>query len=339
MPASSPPSPESRRERPSAVEPAAVTIASGGRPLTSLRIGTRASALATAQSGQIARRLGEHELVTVSSEGDRDQQTALDQLGGTGVFVSNLREALLRGEVDVIVHSFKDLPTAPADGIRIAAVPRRADARDAVVTLDGTPLAGLPAGARIGTGSPRRRAQLLAARPDLEVVAIRGNIDTRLGRLADSDPERHLDAVVLAAAGLVRLGREERTELLELSDWPTAPAQGALAVEIREDAPADVAKRVTAIDHRATRLAAFAERGVLARLEAGCAAPVAASAALEDGLLFLTATVYALDGSDRITASHAAYPEDSQDPAAELATRVAEELLAHGAADLAPLGA
>ena len=309
--------------------------------MSALRIGTRASALATAQSGQVARRLGEHELVTISSEGDRDQKTSLEQLGGTGVFVSNLREALLRGEVDVVVHSFKDLPTAPAPGIRLAAVPKRADARDVLVAREGARLADLAAGARVGTGSPRRRAQLLAARPDLDVVAIRGNVDTRLGRLTAEEPERRLDAVVLAAAGLDRLDRGElaSAELLSLSDWPTAPAQGALAIEIREDAAGDVLKRVAAIDHRPTRLAAFAERGVLARLEAGCAAPIAATAMLEDGLLFLTATVYALDGSAKLTASHAAYPEDSKDPAAELAERVADELLADGAADLAPLGA
>lgn len=302
--------------------------------MTALRIGTRASALATAQTSQVAARLGAHELVTISSEGDRDQSTALAALGGSGVFVSNLREALLAGEVDVIVHSFKDLPTAPAEGIRLAAVPKRADARDVVVTLDGTPLAKLPAGARVGTGSPRRRAQVLGARPDLEVVGIRGNVDTRIGRLADADPARQLAAVILAAAGLERLGREDRVEHLGLGDWPTAPAQGALAIEVRADASAEILKRVTALDHRVSRLAAFAERGVLARLEAGCSAPVAASALLEDGLLFLTATVYALDGSAKLTASHAGYPEDSKDPAAELADRVAEELLAAGAKEL-----
>jgi len=305
-----------------------------------LKIGTRASALATAQSGQVGRRLGEHELVTISSEGDRDQRTSLEQLGGTGVFVSNLREALLRGEVDVVVHSFKDLPTVPPEGIRLAAVPKRADPRDALVTRGGTLLVDLPSAAKIGTGSPRRRAQLLAARPDLDVVPIRGNVDTRLARLTSDDPERRLDGVILAAAGLDRLDRGElaQAELLDLTDWPTAPAQGALAIEIRADAPPDVARRATALDHRPTRLAASAERGVLARLEAGCAAPVAASALLDDGLLFLTATVYALDGSAKITASHAAYPEDSEDPAGELAERVAEELLSGGAADLAPLG-
>jgi len=305
--------------------------------MTALRVGTRASELATAQAGQIAARLGEHKLVGISSEGDRDQTTALAALGGAGVFVSNLREALLRGEVDVVVHSFKDLPTAPAEGIELAAVPKRADARDAFCSVGGVRLAQLPAGARVGTGSPRRRAQLLALRPELDVVAIRGNVDTRLGRLTTDDEERRLDGVVLAAAGLDRLGRTGAvSELFELSGWPTAPAQGALALEIRADAPAEVRRRVAGVDHRATRLAAEAERAVLARLEAGCSAPVAATAILEDGLLFLTASVYALDGTDSITASHAAYPEDSRDPADELGGRVAAELLQRGAADLVP---
>ncbi|MBO9577831.1 MAG: hydroxymethylbilane synthase [Microbacteriaceae bacterium] len=306
--------------------------------MSRLRIGTRASALATAQTAQIAARLGDHEIVTISSEGDRDQATALASLGGAGVFVSNLRDALLAGDVDVVVHSYKDLPTATAEGIELVAVPKRADARDAFCST-GPRLADLAPGARVGTGSPRRRAQLLAARPDLDVVAIRGNVDTRLGRLTSDDPERRLDGVVLAAAGLDRLGRTgEVRELLELASWPTAPAQGALALEIRRDASADVRRRAAKLDHRPTRLAAAAERGVLARLEAGCAAPVAATALLEDGLLFLTATVYALDGSDSITASHAAYPEDSADPAGELAGRVAQELLDLGAAELAPVG-
>jgi len=307
--------------------------------VTALRIGTRASALATAQTSQIAARLGDHELVTISSEGDRDRTSPLETLGGSGVFVSNLREALRAGEVDVVVHSCKDLPAAPAEGIELAAVPRRADARDAFCSAGGVRLAALPAGARIGTGSPRRRAQLLAARPDVEVVPVRGNVDTRLGRLTEADPGRRLDGVVLAAAGLDRLGRTaEIAELLDLGDWPTAPAQGALAIEIRADAPAEVRRRVAGVDHRPTRLAVAAERGVLARLEAGCAAPIAAHAMLEDGLLFLTATVYALDGSARLTASHAAYPEDYADPADELAARAADELLALGAAGLAPIG-
>lgn len=298
-----------------------------------LRLGTRGSALALAQAGAVASRLGA-ELVVIESEGDRSSAPLAD-LGGAGVFAAALREALLAGEVDAVVHSYKDLPTAPMPGLVVAAVPKRADARDVLCASGGRELDGLPAGARVGTGSPRRRAQLLRRRPDLDVVDIRGNIDTRLGRLDADEPGRHLDAVVLAAAGLERLGRSDAvTEWLSLTSWPSAPAQGALAVETRAGGAAAVAK----LEHRQSRLTAEAERGVLARLEAGCAAPLGASALFEDGLLLLSARVYSVDGSEQLTASHALYPEDTRDPAGDLAARVADELLAAGAADLAPLG-
>lgn len=304
-----------------------------------MKLGTRGSALALAQSSAIAEKLGA-EVVVIESEGDRSTES-LALMGGTGVFVTALRTALLNHEVDVIVHSFKDLPTAPAEGLAIAAVPPRADARDALCARSGSEdprgftLDTLPEGAKVGTGSPRRRAQLAARRPDLEVVDIRGNVDTRLARVGSDDPERALDAVVLAVAGLDRLGRADAiTQHLELAWWPTAPAQGALAVETRAGEKSIAAK----LDHRPSRLAAEAERGVLARLEAGCSAPIAATAFLEDGMMFLTARVYALDGSAQLTASHALYAADSKDPAAELAARVATELLDGGAATLAPLG-
>lgn len=298
-----------------------------------MKLGTRGSALALAQSRAIAEKLGA-EVVVIESEGDRSTES-LALMGGTGVFVTTLRAALLNNEVDVVIHSFKDLPTAPAEGLAIAAVPARADARDALCARDGFTLDTLPEGAKVGTGSPRRRAQLAARRPDLEVVDIRGNVDTRLSRVGSDDAERALDAVVLAAAGLARLGRADAiTQHLELAWWPTAPAQGALAVETRAGETSIAAK----LDHRPSHVAAEAERGVLARLEAGCSAPIAATAFLEDGMMFLTARVYALDGSAQLTASHALYPADSKDPAGELSTRVATELLDNGAADLAPLG-
>jgi hydroxymethylbilane synthase len=298
-----------------------------------VRLGTRGSALALAQSRAIAEKLGA-EVVVIESEGDRST-VSLALMGGTGVFVAALRTALLNDEVDVVVHSFKDLPTAPADGLAVAAVPARADARDALSARDGFTLDTLPEGAKVGTGSPRRRAQLLARRADLDVVDIRGNVDTRLARVGSDDPERALDAVVLAAAGLDRLGRADAiTQHLELAWWPTAPAQGALAVETRAGETGVAAK----LDHRPSRLAAEAERGVLARLEAGCSAPVAATAFLEDGMMFLSGRVYALDGSAQLTASHALYVADSKDPVGELAARVADELLDAGAATLAPLG-
>jgi hydroxymethylbilane synthase len=281
----------------------------------------------------IADRLGA-ELVTITSEGDRST-ASLSSLGGTGVFATALREALLAGEVDALVHSFKDLPTVPAQGLSIAAVPVRADARDALCARDDLTLDLLPERARVGTGSPRRRAQLLARRPDLQVVDIRGNVDTRLGRIADGAADR-LDAVVLAAAGLGRIGRADAaTELLDLNRWPTAPAQGALAVETRSGDERLASK----LDHRPTRIAAEAERTVLARLEAGCSAPIGAHAFIEDGLLFLTATVYRADGGEKLTSSHALYEADSRTPAAEVAELVADDLLRAGAATFTTLDA
>ena len=309
-----------------------------------LRLGTRGSALALAQARPVADKLGA-ELVVIESEGDRSTAPLAD-LGGTGVFATALRDALRRGDVEVVVHSYKDLPTEPAAGLVVAAVPKRADARDALCARDGLTLDGLPSGARVGTGSPRRRAQLLARRPDLDVVEIRGNVDTRLARVGGASgldgldhpeptTEGDLDAVVLAAAGLDRLGRLDAvTEFLAIDDWPTAPAQGALAIEVRAGDESRVAK----LNHNPTRLAAEAERGVLARLEAGCSAPIGAHAELDDGLLFLSARVYSLDGSAQLTSSHALYPEDALHPSDELATRVSDELLAAGAAALAPLG-
>ncbi|MGN6327041.1 hydroxymethylbilane synthase [Pseudolysinimonas sp.] len=310
---------------------------SSDRPL---RIGTRGSALALAQAGPVAERLGA-ELVVIESGGDRDRSTPLAALGGSGVFVTALREALAAGEVDALIHSYKDLPTAPADGLTIAAVPARGDARDVVAARDGLTLAELPEGARVGTGSPRRRAQLLARRGDLDVVDIRGNVDTRLGRVGGEDAgiesDRRLDAVVLAAAGVERLGRGDVvTETLSLAGWPTAPAQGALAIEART---AETPSALRRVEHQPSRLAAEAERAVLRRLEAGCAAPLGVHALLEDGLLFVSARVYALDGGSSLTSSHAMYAADVRDPSEELAARVADELLELGAAELAPLGA
>lgn len=304
-----------------------------------MKIGTRGSALAMAQSGQVAAQLSkalgdEVELVAISTEGDHSK-ASLSSLGGTGVFASALREALLAGECDAVVHSLKDLPTADYPGLTIGAIPRRADARDALV---GFGLDALDLGAKVGTGSPRRAAQLKMFRPDLEVVDIRGNVDTRLGRVGTD-----LDAVVLAVAGLGRLGRLDAvTEFLELGKWPTAPGQGALAIEVREGSK-NLTAALHSVDHASTRLAVLAERAVLARLEAGCAAPIGATAVLDDQLLFLSATVYAVDGSRSLTSSHALVVEGSAAERAalphELGGRVAEELLRLGAAELAPLGA
>lgn len=301
-----------------------------------LRLATRGSALAWTQSGTVAdalRALGhEVELVKVTTHGDVTT-TPLASLGGAGVFVGAVRAAVLAGEADLAVHSFKDLPTAPAEGLVLGAVPAREDPADALCARDGLDLAGLPSGARVGTGSPRRAAQVLALRPDLEVVAIRGNVETRLRRASDD-----LDAVLLAAAGLRRLGLASAiTERLDPQEFLPAPAQGALAVECRADAPKELRQALARLDDPPTRWAALAERAVLARLEAGCAAPVAAHATVSGGELRLTARVVAVDGSRQVQTSDAAAPTESG--AVALGLRVAEQLLALGAADLVDLAA
>lgn len=307
-----------------------------------LRIGTRGSTLALAQTGTVAARISKSskvpvEIVSITTAGDTSRES-LANLGGTGVFASALREALLSGECDLVVHSLKDLPTAPVPGLSIGAIPRRADARDVLVAGGGKTLATLTEGARVGTGSPRRAAQLRAARSDLDILDIRGNIDTRMGRVADGD----LDAVVLAAAGLSRIDRLDAvSEFFELSSWPTAPGQGALAVEVRESVSGELARVLKTIDHAMSRLTAMAERKVLARLEAGCAAPVGATAVIDAELLLLTATVLSPDGSRSLTSSHGGVLEGSAAERArladELGERVADELLELGAAELAPL--
>lgn len=288
-----------------------------------LRLGTPGSAVARAQAEAVAKRLGA-ELVVVDTARDAADADIAEAL----------RAALRAGEVDAVVHAYARLPLLPADGLTIAAVPKRSDARDVVCGAGGHDLDTLPAAARVGADSPRRRAQLLRRRPDLEVVDLHGDVEARLARVGADDPEHRLDAAVLSAAGLERLGRPDAiTEWLSLTSWPTTPAQGALAIETRTGD----ARSVSKLEHKPSRLTADAERGVLARLGAA-SAPLGASALLEDGLLFLSARVYALDGSEHVTSSHALYPEDSRDPAGELAARVADELLEAGAADLAPLG-
>jgi hydroxymethylbilane synthase len=295
-----------------------------------LRIGTRASALARTQTGHVAEQLhAPIEIVHVVTEGDRSS-AALTQIGGTGVFVSALRTALLAGEIDIAVHSFKDLPTAPADGIVIGAVPPREDPRDALVARDGLTLGALPPGSRVGTGSPRRAAQLRALGLGLDVQAVRGNVDTRLGKVASGE----FDAVVLALAGLRRLGRQDEvTEILDPIQVLPAPAQGALAVECREGDD-DVRALLAALDHAESRAAVAAERGLLMALEAGCLAPVAALAEIvEDDdaeasfQVFLRGSVTAVDGSDAVRLSATGPVTDAEG----VGRRLAAELLADGA--------
>ena len=302
--------------------------------MTALRLGTRASLLARTQSGHVADAvrsgLGrEVELVDVSNEGDVND-APLATMGGTGVFVSALRSALLRGDVDLAVHSLKDLPTAGEPGIALAAIPAREDARDAVVARDGLTLGELPVGSRVGTGSPRRVAQLAALGLGLELVPVRGNVDTRLRKVADGE----LDAVILARAGLARLGRvDEITESLDPLQMLPAPGQGALAIECRAD-DVELVAALAALDDPATRASVEAERAVLATLEAGCSAPVGALAEVVEGddgpELWIRAIALSEDGALSVRMSASGPIGD----AAGVGTRLAEEMLVDGAADL-----
>jgi hydroxymethylbilane synthase len=300
-----------------------------------LRLATRGSQLAWGQSDQVAdqlRALGhEVELVKITTHGDVST-APLTSMGGAGVFVGAVRAAVLAGDADFAVHSFKDLPTAAEPGLTLAAVPMREDPADALCTADGRTLAELPSGAKVGTGSPRRAAQLRLLRPDLETVEIRGNVETRLAR-ASTD----LDAVILAAAGLRRLALGGQiSESFDLDSYLPAPAQGALAIECRSDA-ADVIAALAAIDHRPSRLAAIAERAVLAGLQAGCAAPVGAHAKLDADQLQLAAIVVAVDGSHSVHAQASASADDAGASAA--GAQVVADLLGQGAAELVDLGA
>ncbi|MGW0395468.1 hydroxymethylbilane synthase [Streptomyces sp. NPDC003042] len=313
------------------------------RPDQPLRLGTRRSKLAMSQSGHVAEAVRAVtgrpvELVEITTYGDVSREN-LAQIGGTGVFVTALREALVRGEVDFAVHSLKDLPTAQPDELVIAAIPRREDPRDALVARDGLTFAQLPDGARIGTGSPRRTAQLHAYAKSLgktvETVAIRGNVDTRIGYVRAGE----LDAVVLAAAGLNRIGRgDEATDLLSVDNVLPAPGQGALAVECLAS-DADLVAALGELDDPDTRAAVTAERSLLAALEAGCSAPVGALAdLLADGQIVnemrLRGVVGTLDGSTLVQLSTTGPVPQSYDEAMALGRELADEMLAKGAAGL-----
>jgi hydroxymethylbilane synthase len=300
-----------------------------------LRLGTRGSPLALAQASQIARQLREQcgraaVLVTVATPGD-ESTAPIERLGTTGVFTTTLREALLHGAVDLVVHSAKDLPTAPVPGLQVAAFPAREDPRDALVWPGGTSLDALPPGARIGTGSPRRAALLRAAGRQLQIVPIRGNVDTRLRKLADGE----VDALVLAMAGLSRLGLLDAPATpLHPSLLMPAPAQGVLAIECRTGDPVTAAQLST-LDHPPTRAAAVAERGFLAALEAGCSAPVGALAELAaeaagEPAMRLSGVIAAPDGSSVIRAQATGVAGDGD----ALGRRLAHMLLKHGGAAL-----
>ncbi|MCS0602800.1 hydroxymethylbilane synthase [Streptomyces sp. LP11] len=310
-----------------------------------LRLGTRRSKLAMAQSGQVAEAVRQLtgrpvELVEITTYGDTSREH-LAQIGGTGVFVTALRDALVRGEVDFAVHSLKDLPTTQPEELVLAAVPVREDPRDAIVARDALKFTDLPRGARIGTGSPRRMAQLNAyARAhglDIETVPIRGNVDTRIGYVRAGE----LDAVVLAAAGLHRIGRiDEVTDLLSVDTVLPAPGQGALAIECAADR-ADMIAALGELDDPFTRVAVTAERSLLAALEAGCSAPVGALADGDfrgDGQtvkeMRLRGVVGTTDGTRTVQLSTTGPVPQAHDQALALGRELATEMLAQGAAGL-----
>ncbi|WP_068156090.1 hydroxymethylbilane synthase [Rhodococcus phenolicus] len=318
-------------------EAASVTRSDDRAGSRTLRIGTRGSLLATTQAGTVRDALtaAGHpaELVIITTKGDTSM-APVERIG-VGVFTAELREALLAGEVDLAVHSYKDLPTAQDPRLVIAAVPEREDPRDALVARDGLVLGELPPGSKVGTSAPRRRAQLAVLGLGLDIQPLRGNIDTRLGKVESGE----LDAIVIARAGLSRIGRTDRiTESLEPVQMLPAPSQGALAVECRADDP-DLIAVIGGLDDPASRAAVVAERALLAELEAGCTAPVGALAEVvesldDDGRVFEELSVRgcaaAIDGSDAIRAS-AVGPLDRAD---ELGRAVARELLDLGARDL-----
>ncbi|GHD32353.1 porphobilinogen deaminase 1 [Streptomyces violarus] len=308
-----------------------------------LRLGTRRSRLAMAQSRQVAEAVTRVtgrpvELVEITTYGDTSREQ-LAQIGGTGVFVTALRDALLKGEVDFAVHSLKDLPTAQPDDLVVAAVPVREDPRDVIVARDALKFTDLPSGARIGTGSPRRMAQLNSyARShglDIATVPIRGNVDTRIGYVRGGE----LDAVVLAAAGLNRIGRgDEVTDFLSVDTVLPAPGQGALAIECAAD-NADLVAALAELDDPLTRVAVTAERSLLAALEAGCSAPVGALAdLLADGQFVkemrLRGVVGTTDGTRMVQLSTTGPVPETHDGAMALGRELAAEMLAQGAAGL-----
>jgi hydroxymethylbilane synthase len=294
-----------------------------------LRLGTRASPLARWQANWVAEQLAARgtavELVPITTQGDVKTQP-LGQIGGMGLFTKELQRALLAQEIDLAVHSLKDLPTAPVPGLTLAAVPEREETADVLVSPVAEQFDSLPQGARVGTGSIRRRAQLLHVRPDLEILEIRGNVETRLRKLDDGE----YDAIVLAAAGLVRLGLTHRiTSRFAADVMLPAIGQGALGIECRADDAASIAQLVP-LDHSASHCAVGAERSLLLALRAGCLAPVGARTVVEGDQLTLVGVVLSGDGRRRIEASATAACTGAE----QLGVQVAEALLAQGAAEL-----
>jgi hydroxymethylbilane synthase len=301
-------------------------------PDSPLRIGTRGSKLALAQANWVKARLEQRhaglavELVLIKTTGDKLKDVPLAQVGGKGLFIKEIEEALLGGQVDLAVHSLKDMPAVVPENLVIAAVPPREDWRDAFISHNYTTLADIPHGGRVGTGSLRRRVQLLNLRPDLEIVPIRGNVDTRLRKMASMG----LDALVLAAAGLARLGLTHLSrDFLSAREMLPAISQGALGLEVRAG-DARVQERVACLDDPVTHQAVRAERGFLARLEGGCVVPVAGLAKCENGALTFEALIGDLEGRKLIRGRITGSPTE----AGTLGRALAERLLDQGGREI-----
>jgi hydroxymethylbilane synthase len=308
-----------------------------------LRIGTRGSALALWQANHVAselRRLHgvETELVRIRTSGDRLQSASVGQIneqigseaGGKGIFIKEIEEALLADRIDLAVHSMKDIPTEIPPGLSFAAVTRRGDPRDCLISRDGGTLKTLPNGARIGTTSLRRQAQLRHRRPELDVVDLRGNVDTRMKKLERGE----FDAVVLAVAGVTRLGLTDKiTQVLDEDIMLPAVGQGALGIETRVS-DIETSKLIAALDHADSRTCITAERAVLHALQGGCQIPLGALGALRGGELHLEAAVFSAAGSEYVRASENGAPEEAH----EIGLRLAAALIKAGADKLLRLG-
>ncbi len=297
----------------------------------SLRIGTRRSQLALWQANWVKSELLKRypslsiQLVTIKTKGDKILDVPLAKVGGKGLFVKEIEEALLDNRVDLAVHSMKDMPADLPPGLCIGPVPQRANPADVLIAKDNVPLARLPAGARIGTSSLRRAAQLRCARPEIDIVPLRGNLDTRLRKLVD--PAEALDAIILAAAGVLRLGLENRiTEYLDSRIMLPAAGQGALCIEVRQSDRA-VAEIVDILNHPPTALAVAGERSFLHRLEGSCQVPIAAYAEIEGNRIQLDGLVADVDGRKVIRERH----DGPADSAETIGRELADQLLAKGA--------
>ncbi|UCD86042.1 MAG: hydroxymethylbilane synthase [Deltaproteobacteria bacterium] len=300
--------------------------------IKTLRIGTRASALALKQAEWVKSFLGQKSpalkvvLVKIKTEGDKLLNDPLTELGGKGVFVKEIEEALIRREIDVAVHSLKDLPTEIPEGLSLEGITERVDPRDVIISRENIPLRDLPKGAKLGTGSLRRRAQLLNFRPDLEILPIRGNLDTRLRKLTTEG----LDAIIVAAAGIKRMGWEDKiSEYLPFETCLPAVGQGALGLEIRVD-DKEVNNLIKLLDHPPTAGAIRAERAFLKRLGGGCQVPIAARGDTEDGRLRLSGIVASVDGTQLVRDSISGEPSRAE----PLGIELAERLLTQGAEEI-----